>query len=197
VLRSWIDSLRPGEGGWLGALGDPQIGRAPQLIHEQPDRSWTLQELGRRVGLGRSAFSARFSKLVGEPMNRYLIAHRMEEAASVLESTDEAVSEVAARVGYQTASAFSKLFHRHHDMSPGRYRAARRRRDRVDSYASTSSKGEAFVHGRRSRPVSRVQQQYGVSPAQSSHRLSVFGLTKVNLAGPGQPTDLKDQGPVS
>ena len=148
VLRSWIDSLRPGEGGWLGALGDPQIGRALQLIHEQPDRSWTLQELGRRVGLGRSAFSARFSKLVGEPMNRYLIAHRMEEAASVLESTDEAVSEVAARVGYQTASAFSKLFHRHHGISPGRYRSAQRRSYRVDSYASTSSKGEAFVYGR-------------------------------------------------
>jgi len=27
VLRSWIRSLRPGEGGWLGALGDRHIGR--------------------------------------------------------------------------------------------------------------------------------------------------------------------------
>jgi AraC-like DNA-binding protein len=81
-------------------------------------------------------------------MNRYLIAHRMEEAASVLESTNDALSEVAARVGYQTASAFSKLFHRHHGISPGRYRSAQRRSYRVDSYASTSSKGEAFVYGR-------------------------------------------------
>ena len=148
VLRSWIDSLRPGEGGWLGALGDPQIGKALQLIHEQPDRSWTLQELGRRVGLGRSAFSARFSKLVGEPMNRYLIAHRMEEAASVLESTDEAVSEVAARVGYETGSAFSKLFRRHHGMSPGRYRAARKRRYTVQSSPAPSSRGVESADGR-------------------------------------------------
>jgi hypothetical protein len=29
-------------------------------------------------------------------------------------------------VGYETAAAFSKLFHRHHGLSPGRYRAARR-----------------------------------------------------------------------
>jgi AraC-like DNA-binding protein len=80
-------------------------------------------------------------------MNRYLIAHRMEEAASVLESTDEAVNEVAARVGYQTASAFSKLFHRHHGMSPGRYRAARKRSYATHSYASPSSKGVAFGDG--------------------------------------------------
>jgi AraC-like DNA-binding protein len=147
VLRSWIKSLGPGEGGWLGALGDRQIGKAPQLIHERPDRAWTLHELGRRVGLGRSAFSARFTKLVGQPMNQYLIAHRMEEAASLLESDDEAISEVAARVGYETASAFSRLFHRHHGMSPGRYRAARKRSYTMHSYASPSSKGVAFGDG--------------------------------------------------
>jgi AraC-like DNA-binding protein len=128
VLRSWLRSLRPGEGGWLGALGDRHIGKALQLIHERPEHSWTLQELGRCVGLGRSAFSARFSELVGQSMNQYLIAHRMEEAASLLESGDEAVSEVATRVGYETASAFSKVFRRHHGVSPGRYRSARKRR---------------------------------------------------------------------
>ena len=38
VLRSWIKSLGPGEGGWLGAMADPHIGPALQLIHEQPDQ---------------------------------------------------------------------------------------------------------------------------------------------------------------
>lgn len=125
VLRSWIQSLRPGEGGWLGAMADPHIGPALQLIHEQPDRPWTLDELGRRVGLGRSAFSARFTKLVGQSMHRYLIARRMSEAAFLLESSDEGIARIASRVGYETAAAFSKLFHRHHGLSPGRYRATR------------------------------------------------------------------------
>jgi hypothetical protein len=62
VPRSWIKSLGPGEGGWLGAIGDPHIGKALQLIHEGPERAWTLRELGRHTGLGRSAFSARFYK---------------------------------------------------------------------------------------------------------------------------------------
>lgn len=126
VLRSWIKSLGPGEGGWLGAMADPHIGPALQLIHERPDRPWTLGDLGHRVGLGRSAFSARFTKLVGESMYRYLIARRMSEAAFLLETSDEGIARIATRVGYETAAAFSKLFHRHHGLSPGRYRAARR-----------------------------------------------------------------------
>lgn len=126
VLRCWVRSLGPGEGGWLGAMTDPHIGPALQLIHEQPDRPWTLGDLGHRVGLGRSAFSARFSKLVGQPMYRYLIARRMTEAAFLLETSDEGIARIATRVGYETATAFSKLFHQHHGLSPGRYRAARR-----------------------------------------------------------------------
>jgi AraC-like DNA-binding protein len=126
VLRSWIKSLSPGQGGWLGAISDPHIGPALKLIHEQPDRAWTLRELGQRVGLGRSAFSARFTRLVGQPMQAYLIARRMADAAFLLESSDEGIAQIAARVGYETAAAFSKLFRRHHGRSPGRYRQAHR-----------------------------------------------------------------------
>ena len=129
VLRCWIGSLRPGEGGWLGAMADPHIGPALQLIHEEPARPWTLRDLGQRVGLGRSAFSARFTKLVGQPMHGYLVARRMAEAAFQLETSDDGIERIATLVGYETAAAFSKLFHRHYGQSPGRYRAARRADD--------------------------------------------------------------------
>jgi len=123
VLRSWIKSLDPGEGGWLGAIVDTHIGKALQLIHERPERPWTLRELGRRAGLGRSAFSARFTRLVGQPVHRYLVARRMDEAALMLESNDDAIARIATRVGYETTTAFSKVFHQHYGLSPGRYRA--------------------------------------------------------------------------
>lgn len=126
VLRSWIKSLGPGEGGWLGAMADPHIGPALQLIHERPDRPWTLDDLGHLVGLGRSAFAARFTKLVGQSMYRYLIVRRMEEAGFLLESSDDGIARIATRVGYETVAAFSKVFLRHHGLSPGRYRAVRR-----------------------------------------------------------------------
>jgi AraC-like DNA-binding protein len=126
ALRSWIASLNPGQGGWLGAISDPHIGPALKLIHENPERTWTLTDLGQRVGLGRSAFSARFTRLVGQSMHRYVIERRMAEAAFLLETSDEPIARIASQVGYETAAAFSKLFHRHHGLSPGRYRASRR-----------------------------------------------------------------------
>jgi AraC-like DNA-binding protein len=126
VLRSWIASLSPGQGGWLGAISDPHIGPALKLIHENPERPWSLSDLGHRVGLGRSVFSARFTKLVGQSMHRYVIERRMAEAAFLLETSDEPIARIASRVGYETAAAFSKLFLRYHGQSPGRYRAARR-----------------------------------------------------------------------
>jgi AraC-like DNA-binding protein len=126
ALRSWIASLSPGQGGWLGAISDPHIGPALKLIHENPERPWSLSDLGQRVGLGRSAFSARFTRLVGQSMQRYVIERRMAEAAFLLETSDEPIARIASRVGYETAAAFSKLFHRHHGLSPGRYRTAQR-----------------------------------------------------------------------
>lgn len=143
VLRSWIKSLGPGEGGWLGAMGDPHIGPALRLIHERPDRPWTLGDLGQSVGLGRSTFSARFTKLVGQPMYRYLIARRMAEGALLLETSDEGIAQIATRVGYETATAFSKVFHRHHGLSPGRYRAVRR----FDSGRRQGDVAEAEITG--------------------------------------------------
>jgi AraC-like DNA-binding protein len=123
VLRSWIKSLGPGEGGWLGAIADPHIGKALQLIHEGPERAWTLSELGRHTGLGRSALSARFTRLVGQPVHRYLVARRMDEAAFMLESGDDAIARIATCVGYETTTAFSKVFKQHYGFSPARYRA--------------------------------------------------------------------------
>ena len=123
VLRSWIKSLGPGEGGWLGAIADRYIGRALQVIHENPGHPWTLAELGRHVGLGRSAFSARFTRLVGQPVYRYLVVRRMDEAALMLETGDDAIAKIATRVGYETTTAFSNAFKQHYSFSPGRYRS--------------------------------------------------------------------------
>jgi AraC-like DNA-binding protein len=123
VLRSWIKSLGPGEGGWLGAIADRYVGKALQLIHEHPGHPWTLGALGRQIGLGRSAFAARFTRLVGQPVYRYVVARRMDEAALMLKSGDDAIARIATRVGYETTTAFSKAFKQHYSFSPGRYRA--------------------------------------------------------------------------
>jgi AraC-like DNA-binding protein len=50
-----------------------------------------------------------------------LRGQRMDEAALMLETGDEAIAKIATRVGYETTTAFSNAFKQHYSFSPGRY----------------------------------------------------------------------------
>ena len=78
--------------------------------------------------LGRSPNSdaARFTRLFGQPVHRYMVARRMDEAALMLETSDDAIDRIAAQVGYETTAAFSKAFRQHYGIPPGRYRVRKR-----------------------------------------------------------------------
>lgn len=111
-----------GGGNWLRAISDPEIGRAIAFMHDQPEAPWTVASLAERVALSRSAFSARFTGLMGKPPLEYLFEWRMQKAAYLLRTTRAELKEVAARVGYESASAFSKAFARWSGTAPGSYR---------------------------------------------------------------------------
>ncbi|MFZ5895449.1 MAG: cupin domain-containing protein [Myxococcota bacterium] len=126
ILRAWLDSQPAGAAGWFGALRDPQVGRALVLIHENPERPWTVAQLAKSVALSRAAFARRFGELVGEPPLKYLTRWRMSLAARILKTTSDPLDEIATRVGYESSTAFGKAFHRHLRVSPGQYRLAGR-----------------------------------------------------------------------
>ena len=71
----------------------------------------------------RSAFAARFTELVGEPVMQYVTRWRMQVALDWLQHDDVPVTELAARLGYESEAAFSRAFKRTVGISPG---AARR-----------------------------------------------------------------------
>ncbi len=70
AIRSWLDSAPEAKRGWLAALRDDQMGRALALIHRAPERDWSVASLAKEVGMSRSAFSARLTELLGEPVMR-------------------------------------------------------------------------------------------------------------------------------
>lgn len=122
AVRAWMERQPAGQGGWLGALRDPQIGAALGLIHHAPERPWSVASLAREVAMSRSAFAARFTALVDEPPLAYLTRWRMHRAARLLRSDGLSVSEVAERVGYESAAALTKAFKRRYGMAPSAYR---------------------------------------------------------------------------
>jgi AraC-like DNA-binding protein len=122
IVRGHLASVDPEASGWLGALGDPQIGAVLGLIHENPGGAWTVQSLASSAGMSRSAFASRFNRLVGEPPLHYLTRWRMQKAQRLLRDGRVPLSEVASRVGYDSEAAFSKAFKRAVGAAPGTYR---------------------------------------------------------------------------
>ena len=119
TIRWWI-TREPGEHvGWLGALRDKQIGQAISLIQRDPMRHWGVGELANAVGMSRSAFSARFTRLVGKPVIRYVTEWKMHSAQLLLARDGQSLGELADRLGYSNEAAFGRAFKRVTGLSPG------------------------------------------------------------------------------
>jgi AraC-like DNA-binding protein len=121
ALRLHLADRAVGGVGWLFALADQQMSRAIRCMHDDPGRRWTLQELAGRVGMSRSNFALKFKETVGETPMEYLTRWRMLLAGDRLKSHDEAISDIALSLGYESESAFGKAFKRVMGCSPKQY----------------------------------------------------------------------------
>ena len=124
ALRRYVENLPPGGNGWLAGVRDAHIGHAMALLHGEPGRAWTVDELAREVAMSRSAFAERFAALVGESPMQYLMRWRLALAAQTLRSGGEAITRVAERSGYESEAAFSRAFKREFGMPPATWRKA-------------------------------------------------------------------------
>jgi AraC family transcriptional regulator, alkane utilization regulator len=122
ALRRYVETLPPEGRGWLAALRDVQIGQALALLHDAPERAWTVDELAREVAMSRSSLATRFASLVGESPMQYLMRWRLAVAARALRSGSDAISRVAERSGYETEAAFSRAFKREFGLPPSAWR---------------------------------------------------------------------------
>ena len=122
AVRRYVESLPPGQTGWLAGLRDPHVGQALGLIHQSPARPWTVQRLGRAVGRSRSALAERFTALIGQPPMQYLTQWRLALAAHRLQGSQRPAAAVAEEVGYDSEAAFSRAFKREFGLPPAAWR---------------------------------------------------------------------------
>jgi len=122
TLRRYINTLPPGETGWLAGARDPGIGQALAILHKEPEYPWTISDLSRRAGISRTRLAERFRHFLGESPMAYLTQWRLKLAAEMLRSGDDSVAEVAATVGYGSEAAFNRAFKREFDCPPAQFR---------------------------------------------------------------------------
>lgn len=133
-----IEALRSTAGtgaspGLVRGLADARLAIALRHMHAAPTHPWTVAQLAKAAALSRSVFFERFRRTVGAAPMEYLLTWRMAVAKNLLRRHEGGVAEVAARVGYGSASTFSTAFARHVGLPPARYarEAAERQRPEV------------------------------------------------------------------
>lgn len=150
IIQQWIEIYGAQPGGWLGASGDPLIGKALALIHTQPQEPWTVASLASAVACSRSAFAARFTALVGEPPMEYLTRWRIQLASRwLIEQPESCVSEIAMRAGYRSEATFSRAFKRVTGFAPREFSLAQHQ------------PGAARAHSEAAECAAQVSEQVG------------------------------------
>lgn len=122
AIRRYVDEMPADRTGWLAGLKDPFLARALALMHRRLAHAWTVDELGREVGMSRSALAERFGEVIGMPPMQYLTQWRMQVAQLALHETRKSILQIAREVGYDTEATFSRAFKRVMQVPPASWR---------------------------------------------------------------------------
>lgn len=112
----YVERPMPAPGG-VGHLG-PTLDWA--LAHL--DRDLGVDELADRAGMSRRNFTRRFAEVTGTTPARWVLARRLDEARSLLETTAWPITRVAAACGFHSVVTFRQNFVTAYATTPTSYR---------------------------------------------------------------------------
>jgi|EndMetStandDraft_5_1072996.scaffolds.fasta_scaffold103863_2 AraC-like DNA-binding protein len=124
AVRQYIQDIPDGQTGWLAGLRDPAVSRALALMHANIVHGWSVDELGREVGISRSGLAERFTRVIGMAPMHYLTDWRLQVAAQKLRDSGDPLGRIAEQVGYESEAAFSRAFKKKFGAAPATWRRA-------------------------------------------------------------------------
>jgi AraC-like DNA-binding protein len=96
--------------GFLASLRDQRMYKVLELIHQQPQFSWTLESLGDRVGMSRATLTRQFKLALGLPPMTYISQWRMMKAYNLLKHSSRSAEYIAESVGFSSSRSLNKAF---------------------------------------------------------------------------------------
>jgi AraC family transcriptional regulator len=106
----------------VGGLAPWQLNRVREYLAANLHTNVSLTDLSELCGISPSHFSRAYKHSTGQTPVQTLIALRMERACALLSAFDRPVIEVAADCGYDSPSAFARLFRRALGVAPSEWR---------------------------------------------------------------------------
>ncbi len=103
---------------------DPEImNMAINYISEHYMDDVSLEEVAAFAGYSKYYFSRAFKNYLGISFSDYLLVKRVNEATNLLIHTDRPIGDVAAASGFGSIATFNRIFRKHKNCTPTRYRA--------------------------------------------------------------------------
>jgi AraC-like DNA-binding protein len=100
----------------------PQLQRAFTRMKLYSHRPWRIEDLARLAGMSPPHFFRRFKRATGSSPIDWLRRERINQAKRHLLETEDAIADIAERVGYTDPFYFSRDFKRMTGHSPREYR---------------------------------------------------------------------------
>jgi AraC family transcriptional activator of mtrCDE len=121
VMRAASESEKAPEG-LLALTGHPRLAPAIAAMFADPVHPWKLPDLAALCGMSRATFMRHFQDKLGRSALDLLTDLRMSLAANELKKPVISTEAVAETVGYQSVSAFRRVFAERMGLTPGEWR---------------------------------------------------------------------------
>lgn len=99
-----------------------KIKQIKQFLAQHIEQHFTLEELSKRFDISITAVNSCFKAVYGMPVYAFMRTYRMQVAASMLLKSQDNVTVIAGKVGYENSSKFAGAFKAVMHISPSAYR---------------------------------------------------------------------------
>ncbi|MCW6092540.1 AraC family transcriptional regulator [Clostridium sporogenes] len=93
-----------------------------KYMTEHIDKNFTLEDLSSKFEIPLTSMKNYFKGVYGTSIYSYIRSYRMQVAASMLRETNESITVIAGKVGYENSSKFASAFKKVMNSSPSEYR---------------------------------------------------------------------------
>ncbi|WP_420871264.1 helix-turn-helix transcriptional regulator [Marinicauda algicola] len=97
--------------------------RAKALVLEAPAQRWTLQGIGRELGVSPCHLTRSFRHVTGEPLYRFLNRARLAIGLDRIAAGEEGLTGLALDLGFSSHAHFTTAFRREYGRTPSAARA--------------------------------------------------------------------------
>src|SRR5262249_19037359 len=99
------------------------LGRAVTYIEAHLADRLAIAEIARASGLSTRSLTRLFRKEIGSTIVNFILRRRIARARQLLQHEGQTCAEIAFQCGFGSVQHFNRIFRRHENVSPSRWRA--------------------------------------------------------------------------